>query len=60
MLVCDGLDTVSSVWINGVKVGESENMFQRYMFVVDTNLLRVGTQNTITVAFVSPELYANK
>ena len=32
MLVCDGLDTVSTVYINNKSVGASDNMFVRYSF----------------------------
>lgn len=31
LLVFDGVDTVSSVWLNGVKVGSTDNMFRRYV-----------------------------
>uniref|UniRef100_A0A3Q3IQK2 Beta-mannosidase n=1 Tax=Monopterus albus TaxID=43700 RepID=A0A3Q3IQK2_MONAL len=29
-LVFDGVDTVASVWLNGILVGETDNMFRRY------------------------------
>lgn len=31
LLVFDGVDTVSSIWLNGVKVGNTDNMFRRYV-----------------------------
>lgn len=31
LLVFDGVDTVSSIWLNGVKVGSTDNMFRRYV-----------------------------
>ena len=31
-LVCDGLDTVSTVYINNIQVGSSDNMFVRYEY----------------------------
>ena len=34
LLVCDGLDTVSVVYINDKEVGRSVNMFVRYIFDV--------------------------
>ena len=34
MLVCEGLDTVSTVFINNRSVGTSDNMFVRYTYNV--------------------------
>lgn len=31
LLVFDGVDTVSTIWLNGVKVGSTDNMFRRYV-----------------------------
>lgn len=31
LLVFDGVDTVSSIWFNGIKVGSTDNMFRRYV-----------------------------
>lgn len=31
LLVFDGVDTVSSIWLNRVKVGSTDNMFRRYV-----------------------------
>lgn len=31
LLVFDGVDTVSSIWLNGVKIGSTDNMFRRYV-----------------------------
>ena len=38
LLVCEGLDTVSTVYINGKTVGKSVNMFVRYSFDVKHTL----------------------
>lgn len=38
LLVFDGVDTVSSVWLNGVQVGSTDNMFRRYVSPVGTSL----------------------
>lgn len=38
LLVCEGLDTVSSVRINNKLVGQSDNMFVRYIFDVMSTL----------------------
>ena len=31
-LVCEGLDTIASVTVNGINVGQSSNQFLRYIF----------------------------
>lgn len=41
VLVCEGLDTVSQVSINGHRVGESENMFVRYTYNIKKDWLKV-------------------
>lgn len=38
VLVCEGLDTISEVFINGISVGKSENMFVRYIFDIKSAL----------------------
>ena len=54
-LVCDGLDTIAAVTINGQVVGASENMFRQFRWNVKA-LLRPG-QNEILVAFTAPVKY---
>ena len=56
VLVCDGLDTVATVTINGVVVGKSVNMFHQYIFDVK-EAIKVGT-NAIDVSFTSAISYA--
>jgi beta-mannosidase len=34
LLVCDGLDTLATVLLNGVEVGKTDNMFRRYRWDV--------------------------
>uniref|UniRef100_A0A6P7FVN4 beta-mannosidase n=1 Tax=Diabrotica virgifera virgifera TaxID=50390 RepID=A0A6P7FVN4_DIAVI len=51
-LVFDGLDTFSTIYLNGAKIGESKNMFVQYIFPVK-NHLQVGN-NTLTINFLSP------
>eukprot|EP00727_Mastigamoeba_balamuthi_P002336 m51a1_g121 putative beta-mannosidase isoform 1 (1148) ;mRNA; r:403952-409163 len=58
LLVCDGLDTVSRVSINGVTVGTSDNMFRRYFFDAKTALK--NNSNFIEVAFRSASTYARE
>ncbi|MFI6322011.1 glycoside hydrolase family 2 protein [Nonomuraea sp. NPDC050556] len=55
-LVCEGLDTVATVLVNGVRVGETANMHRSYRFEV-RELLREG-DNALTVVFASPYYYA--
>jgi len=47
-LVFDGIDTYGTVYVNGVKVGETSNMFLRYRFDV-TEHVRPGEVNTVVV-----------
>ena len=47
----DGLDTFCSVWLNGEKLGEADDMFLRYRFPVG-EALRAG-ENTLEVRFRS-------
>jgi len=54
-LVCDGLDTLATVSINGVKCGSTANMFRQYRWDVK-QLLKPG-ENEILVAFSSPVRY---
>ena len=48
----DGLDTYCDVYLNGTKIGESDNMFLPYEFNVD-GILKEG-ENVLSVAFRSP------
>jgi len=56
LLVFEGLDTVATVLVNGVKVGQSTNMFHRYIFNVK-GALKAGL-NIIEVRFTSAVFYA--
>ncbi|XP_032366946.1 beta-mannosidase [Etheostoma spectabile] len=58
LLVFDGVDTVASVWLNGMVVGETDNMFRRYDFPVG-DLLKDG-DNVLNVSLVSPVVYASE
>lgn len=57
-LVCEGLDTVATVRLNGKIVGTAENMFRNYDFDV-TDVLVPGT-NTVEVKFFSPSRKGRK
>lgn len=55
-LVCEGLDTVARVMLNGMVVGEADNMFRRYSFDLRP-ALREG-ENHLVVHFTSPVAFA--
>ena len=55
LLVFEGLDTVATILVNNIKVGQSSNMFHRYIFDVK-GALKTGL-NTIKVDFTSAVLY---
>ncbi|KAL9972744.1 hypothetical protein ACROYT_G019109 [Oculina patagonica] len=56
LLVFEGLDTVAIILVNNIKVGQSTNMFHRYIFDVK-GALKTGL-NKIEVRFTSAILYA--
>ena len=57
-LVCDGIDTVSNVSVNGKLVGSTDDQFVRYVFDVKS-ALQEG-DNEIVVALRSPTKYATE
>ncbi|MCK4961169.1 MAG: glycoside hydrolase family 2 protein, partial [Anaerolineales bacterium] len=54
-LICDGLDTLAEVILNGQLLGKTENMFRQYRWNVK-NLLREG-DNQLVIFFSSPVQY---
>jgi beta-mannosidase len=56
-LVFEGVDCIAEYFLNGVKIGESNNMFIRHEFKVD-NLIKDG-ENTLTVHIKSAVLEAD-
>lgn len=54
-LVCDGLDTLATVTLNGQELGKTNNMFRQYRWDVKS-LLKAG-KNELHVAFISPVRY---
>jgi len=54
-LVCDGLDTVAEVIVNGTVVGRTANMHRNWRFDL-SGLLQMG-DNTLTVTFASAYTY---
>lgn len=57
-LVCEGLDTVAEIALNGVRVAATANQHRSYRFPV-RHLLREG-ENTLTVTFGSALEYAEE
>lgn len=57
-LVCDGLDTLATVSLNGRPLGRTDNMFRQYAWEVKP-LLRAG-DNELVIAFASPVKYATE
>lgn len=57
-LVCDGLDTVALVELNGVVVGRTANMHRSYRFDVGSALRAGG--NDLRVTFAAPVTEADK
>ncbi len=57
-LVFEGVDTIAEYYLNGVKIGKSENAFAEYVFSVD-NVLKSGV-NRLVVHIFSSVNYAEK
>lgn len=58
VLACDGIDTLSEIYINDIKIGTTKNMHRGYEFDVKS-ILKTG-ENTIKVIVFSPTKYALK
>ncbi len=54
-LVCDGLDTLAKVTLNGETVGHADNMFRCYRW--DVKPLLVEGENELHIRFSSPVAY---
>ena len=57
LLVCEGLDTLATIVLNGHELGHTENMFRRYEWEVKSFLDAKGA-NELTITFYSPVKYA--
>jgi len=57
-LVCEGIDTLSTIFINDKKVGETANMHRSYRFSIHEALV-VG-ENVIRIVLHSPIAYCEK
>ena len=60
MLDCKGVDTASTIYLNGNVLGRTDNMFARYKFQIAKSLLTTDGSNEIIVAFESPVAHAKK
>ncbi len=56
-LVCDGLDTVATIELNGSKIAATQNMHRGYRFDVRPSLRRGS--NELRITFASPVKYAH-
>jgi beta-mannosidase len=54
-LVCDGLDTLAAITLNGVELGRTANMYRQFRWDVKS-LLKTG-ENELLIAFTSPVRY---
>lgn len=57
-LVLHGVDTISTVYLNGQEVGTTDNMFVRYKFDLKPHLKLAGLKNLLTIKFESPVKYS--
>lgn len=48
-LVCQGLDTIATIWLNGARLGSADNMFRTWRFDVK-HLLKPGS-NSLRIQF---------
>jgi len=61
-LVCDGLDTLAEVSLNGKLLGRTDNMFRQYRWEVREVLFGsdVSEPNELRITFASPVQYATR
>ena len=57
-LVCEGLDTIARVFLNGELLGQTENMFRCYQFPLKGIILE--KKNKLTIHFCSPKRYGRQ
>ncbi|OGO13939.1 MAG: beta-mannosidase [Chloroflexi bacterium RBG_16_47_49] len=56
LLVCDGLDTLATIVLNGHELAHTDNMFRRYQWEVKS-ILNANGVNDLTITFSSPVKY---
>ena len=54
-LVCDGLDTLAEVRLNGRRLGKTDNMFRQYRWEIKASLFE--GENELVIHFPSPVQY---
>lgn len=57
-LCCEGLDTLTKIYINGKMIGETDNMFRQYELDVRSALMEGS--NSIRIEFASVSRYAQE
>jgi beta-mannosidase len=57
-LVCDGLDTLATVALNGQQLGQADNMFRQYRWEVKGLLHGEAETNELRITFASPVRHA--
>jgi beta-mannosidase len=63
MLVCEGLDTIAKVTLNGIQIGSTDNQFRRYLFDVSSvlkpgvNTLRIEFEDAVKFAMAKAKAY---
>ncbi len=57
-LYCEGLDTLATLYLNGICIGQGRNMHRIYEFPVDNVIRPKG--NTLEIHFDSPTKYIKK
>jgi beta-mannosidase len=57
LLVCEGLDTLATIALNGHELGRTDNMFRRYEWEIKPFLDAKGV-NDLTITLYSPVKYA--
>ena len=56
LLVCDGLDSLATVFLNGDELGHANNMFRQYQWEVKS-FLHAESANDLLIKFSSPVKY---
>ncbi|KAF8985953.1 hypothetical protein BGZ46_000039 [Entomortierella lignicola] len=57
ILDCEGLDTITTVYLNGTPIGSTNNQFRRYLFDVSSTLQKGS--NLLCIKFEDAVSYAN-
>jgi len=56
----DGLDTLATVYLNEIKIGDFNNMFRQYKVDVQEQLSPAGQNNVLVIIFSSPLRFVNQ